>query len=74
MKRLSSGEDANPQSITTLSDAFGVTPGYLRKCRVIQIKIAQGQNPAWGVFPDARWCPSSPRCAMSTSGRSCNPL
>jgi len=65
---LPSGENANSQSHQFASGRFGVTPGYLRHCRVIQIKIAQGwRKPGMGGFsPVVKWCPSSPRCATST--------
>ena len=45
---LPSGEDANDQSHQFASGRFGVTPTYLRKCRVINIKIAQGAKPGMG--------------------------
>jgi glutamate synthase domain-containing protein 2/glutamate synthase domain-containing protein 1/glutamate synthase domain-containing protein 3 len=48
LKPLSSGEDPNPQSHQFASGRFGVTPTYLRKCRVINIKIAQGAKPGMG--------------------------
>jgi glutamate synthase domain-containing protein 2 len=48
MKLLPSGENANSQSHQFASGRFGVTPGYLRQCRVIQIKIAQGAKPGMG--------------------------
>jgi glutamate synthase domain-containing protein 2/glutamate synthase domain-containing protein 3 len=45
---LPSGEDANNQSHQFASGRFGVTPTYLRKCRVINIKVAQGAKPGMG--------------------------
>ncbi len=48
LKPLPSGEDPNPQSHQFASGRFGVTPAYLRKCRVIKIKVAQGAKPGMG--------------------------
>ena len=57
MKRLSSGEDANPQSHQFASGRFGVTPGYLRQCRVILIKVAQGETRHGGPSPGRKVVP-----------------
>jgi glutamate synthase domain-containing protein 2/glutamate synthase domain-containing protein 1/glutamate synthase domain-containing protein 3 len=48
LKPLPTGEEPNPQSHQFASGRFGVTPAYLRKCRVINIKIAQGAKPGMG--------------------------